>query len=44
MIRLFDIEGTYDLDDFGDNDCDENANSIDNVPPDVWWDRHLNCG
>ena len=37
VIRLFDIEGTYNLDDSGDNYCEENDHSIDNVPLDALW-------
>ena len=43
MVGLFDIEGTYNLDNFGNNDGEKETNSINKVPSDVCWDRHWPC-
>ena len=43
MVGLFDIEGTYNLDNFGNNDGEKETNSINKVPLNVCWDRHWPC-
>ena len=43
MVGLFDIEGTYNLDNFANNDGEKETNSINKVPSNVCWDRHWPC-
>ena len=44
MIRLFNVQSTYNLDDLGDNYSEKDADNTDNAPTYVRWDRHLLCG
>ena len=43
MVGLFDIEGTYNLNNSGNNDGEKETNSIKKVPSNVCWDRHWPC-
>ena len=43
MVGLFDIEGTCNLDNSGNNDGEKETTSINKVSLNVCWDRHWPC-
>ena len=43
VIRLFHIQSTYNPHNFWDNCCEQDANNMDYILTNVWWDGHWNC-